>query len=61
MLEIQYLFTSEIADDLTYYFATTSEQVLSSVGLGVLMNKDNTVEQAGGFIIQLMPDQRKRL
>ncbi|MBS5258902.1 MAG: Hsp33 family molecular chaperone HslO, partial [Lachnospira eligens] len=48
------LITSEIADDLTYYFAN-SEQVPSSVGLGVLMNKDNTVEQAGGFIIQLMP------
>lgn len=46
--------TSEIAEDLTYYFAT-SEQVPSSVGLGVLMNKDNTVKQAGGFIIQLMP------
>mgnify|MGYP001044847942 CR=1 FL=1 len=48
------LITSEIADDLTYYFAT-SEQVPSSVGLGVLMEKDNTVKQAGGFIIQLMP------
>jgi molecular chaperone Hsp33 len=46
--------TSEIAEDLTYYFAT-SEQTPSSVGLGVLMNQDNTVEQAGGFIIQLMP------
>ena len=46
--------TSEIAEDLTYYFAS-SEQVPSSVGLGVLMNKDNTVKQAGGFIIQLMP------
>ena len=46
--------TSEIAEDLTYYFAT-SEQVPSAVGLGVLMNKDNTVAQAGGFIIQLMP------
>lgn len=46
--------TGEIADDLTYYFAT-SEQVPSSVGLGVLMNKDNTVRQAGGFIVQLMP------
>ena len=43
--------TGEIAEDLTYYFAT-SEQVPSSVGLGVLMNKDNTVKQAGGFIIQ---------
>lgn len=48
------LITSEIADDLTYYFAN-SEQVPSSVGLGVLMNKDNTVKCAGGFIIQLMP------
>lgn len=46
--------TSEIAEDLTYYFAT-SEQVPSAVGLGVLMDKDNTVKQAGGFIIQLMP------
>lgn len=46
--------TGEIAEDLTYYFAT-SEQVPSSVGLGVLLNKDNTVRQAGGFIIQLMP------
>ena len=46
--------TSEVAEDLTYYFAT-SEQVPSSVGLGVLMEKDNTVKQAGGFIIQLMP------
>ena len=48
------LVTSEIAEDLTYYFAT-SEQTPSSVALGVLMNKENTVRQAGGFIIQLMP------
>ena len=48
------LTTSEVAEDLTYYFAT-SEQVPSAVGLGVLMEKDNTVKQAGGFIIQLMP------
>ena len=46
--------TGEISEDLTYYFAA-SEQVPSSVGLGVLMNRDNTVRQAGGFIIQLMP------
>lgn len=46
--------TGEIAEDLTYYFAS-SEQVPSAVGLGVLMEKDNTVRQAGGFIIQLMP------
>ncbi|MCI9052622.1 MAG: Hsp33 family molecular chaperone HslO [Lachnospiraceae bacterium] len=48
------LTTSEVAEDLTYYFAK-SEQVPSAVGLGVLMSKENTVEQAGGFIIQLMP------
>ena len=46
--------SGEIAEDLTYYFAT-SEQVPSSVGLGVLMEKDQSVKQAGGFIIQLMP------
>lgn len=47
--------TGEIAEDLTYYFAS-SEQVPSSVGLGVLMDKDlANVRQAGGFIIQLMP------
>lgn len=48
------LTTSEVAEDLTYYFAK-SEQVPSAVALGVLMEKDNTVKQAGGFIIQLMP------
>lgn len=49
-----HLVSGEIAEDLTYYYAT-SEQVPSSVALGVLMNKDNTVKRAGGFIIQLMP------
>ena len=48
------LVTGEIGDDLTEYFMS-SEQVPSSVGLGVLMNKDNTVKCAGGFIVQLMP------
>lgn len=46
--------TGEIGDDLTYYFAA-SEQVPSTVGLGVLMNRDNTVRCAGGWIVQLMP------
>lgn len=54
------LISGEIAEDITYYFAT-SEQIPSSVGLGVLMSIDNTVKQAGGFIIQLMPSAEDRL
>lgn len=46
--------TGEIGDDLTYYFAT-SEQIPSSVGVGVLIDRDYSVKQAGGFIVQLMP------
>ena len=49
------LVNGEVAEDLTYYFAA-SEQVPSSVGLGVLVNPDGTVRQAGGFIVQVMPD-----
>ena len=48
------LISGEIAEDLTYYFAS-SEQIPSVVALGVLMNKDNTVKRSGGLIIQLMP------
>lgn len=48
------LVSGEIGDDLAQYFAV-SEQVPSGVGLGVLMNRDNTVKVAGGFMIQLMP------
>ena len=55
-----HLVSGEIAEDLTYYFAT-SEQVPSSVALGVLMNKENTVKQAGGFILQLMPFTEERI
>ena len=46
--------SGEIADDLTHYFAE-SEQIPSSVGLGVLVDTDHTVRKAGGFLIQLMP------
>jgi molecular chaperone Hsp33 len=50
--------TGEIAEDLTYYFAA-SEQTPSIVGLGVLMEKDESdkigVKCAGGFIVQVMP------
>ena len=48
------LVSGEIAEDLTYYFAV-SDQIPTSVGLGVLLNKENYVEHAGGFIIQLLP------
>lgn len=46
--------SGELGEDFTYYFVT-SEQVPSAVGLGVLVNPDNTIKAAGGFIIQLMP------
>lgn len=48
------LVSGEIADDITYYFSA-SEQTPSSVGLGVLVDTDLSVKQAGGFIIQLLP------
>lgn len=49
------LVSGEIAEDLTYYFAK-SEQTPSAVALGVLVDRDYTVKQSGGFIIQMMPD-----
>lgn len=50
------LHSSEIADDLTYFFAQ-SEQTPTSVGLGVLFDKDNVqVTRAGGYIVQLLPN-----
>lgn len=49
-----HLVSSEIAEDLAYYF-TASEQVPSAVALGVLVNKDTTIWTSGGFILQMMP------
>ena len=48
------LVTGEIGDDLTYYYAE-SEQIPTSVGLGVLVDRDLSIKHAGGFIIQLLP------
>jgi molecular chaperone Hsp33 len=51
--------TGEIGDDFAYYFVI-SEQIPSSVGLGVLVNEDNSVRAAGGFILQLLPGAQKK-
>ncbi|MEH6940673.1 Hsp33 family molecular chaperone HslO [Bacillus sp. JJ722] len=48
------IISGEIGDDFTYYLVT-SEQVPSSVGVGVLVNPDNSIQAAGGFILQLLP------
>jgi molecular chaperone Hsp33 len=50
--------TGEIAEDFAYYFAT-SEQIPSAVGLGVVVDTDNSVKVAGGFILQIMPGCKK--
>ena len=50
-----HLVSGEIAEDLTYYFAT-SEQVPSAIGLGVLVDRDYSIKHSGGFIIQLLPN-----
>ncbi|AFQ29434.1 redox-regulated molecular chaperone HslO [Bacillus thuringiensis] len=46
--------SGELGEDFTYYFAV-SEQTPSSVGVGVLVNGDDSVLAAGGFILQIMP------
>ncbi len=48
------LVSGEIAEDMTYYFAK-SEQTPSAVALGVLVDRDYSIKQAGGFVIQMMP------
>ena len=52
------LVSGEIGEDFTYYF-TTSEQIPSAVGLGVLVNPDHSILAAGGFVIQMLPDAKE--
>jgi molecular chaperone Hsp33 len=54
------LYTSEIAEDLAYYL-TTSEQVPSTVALGVFLEKDGRASTAGGLLVQAMPEGRESL
>ena len=54
------LVSGEIAEDITYYFAA-SEQLPSSVALGVLVDRDCSVKQAGGYIVQIMPDAEEEI
>ena len=51
------LVSGELGEDFTNYFVT-SEQVPSSVGVGVLVNPDDSILAAGGFIFQLMPETK---
>jgi len=52
------LVSGEIGEDLSYYFGT-SEQTPTIVALGVLANEDGTCKQAGGFLIQLLPNAKE--
>lgn len=46
--------SGEIGEDFTYYLAV-SEQIPSAVGVSVLVDKDDSIKTAGGFMIQIMP------
>ncbi|GAA3317910.1 hypothetical protein GCM10020331_018550 [Ectobacillus funiculus] len=51
--------SGELGEDFTYYFAV-SEQTPASVGVGILVNGDDTIKAAGGFILQIMPGAEEK-
>ncbi|PTX55260.1 molecular chaperone Hsp33 [Melghirimyces profundicolus] len=54
------LVSGELGEDFTYYL-TVSEQVPSSVGVGVLVAPDASIVRSGGFIIQVLPEAEDSL
>ena len=53
------LISGEIGEDLAYYL-TESQQTPSAVGLNVLLDKDDKVKVAGGFLLQVLPGAKGR-
>ena len=49
------LISGEIGEDLAYYL-TESEQTPSAIGLNVLLDEEDKVKVAGGFMLQVLPD-----
>ena len=53
------LISGEIGEDLAYYL-TESQQTPSAVGLNVLLDEDDKVKVAGGFLLQVLPNARRK-
>ena len=52
------LVSGEIAEDLAYYLYT-SEQIPSTISLGVLVDRDYTIAASGGFLVQALPGAKE--